>query len=259
MTAPKNPFTFYLGTHVLKFMANTTVPLFISRRVLSSVKFPTSHTTWALDSGGFTELSMYGKWKTSPGKYAAEVKWWWDTIPGMQWAAVQDWMCEPFILKKTGKTVFDHQRYTIDSYLRLKELQPSVHWVPVIQGYSIGEYLDHIVQYEEHDIDLTKLPVVGIGSVCRRQSTDVDYAELIIREVANVGIRLHAFGFKTTGLAKCSHLLASADSMAWSLAARRECIKLPECRHAAKNCANCMTYAMKWRDKVMNTISQCRK
>ena len=87
------------------------------------------------------------------------------------------------------------------------------------------------------------LPRVGLGSVCRRQST----AEIavIVTALAARGLRLHGFGIKTSGLHQYGHLLASADSMAWSYAARRA-PALPGCT-GHRNCANCLTYATAWR------------
>jgi hypothetical protein len=84
--------------------------------------------------------------------------------------------------------------------------------------------------------------------VCRRQST----AEIavIVTELDRRGLKLHGFGVKTGGLHLYGHLLTSADSMAWSYAARRA-LALPGCtRH--KNCANCLTYATRWRAGVLS-------
>lgn len=249
-------FKFFLGIHMVKAMQRTSVPLFVSRRVLESCKHPASRAPWALDSGGFTELSMHGRWITPAGIYASQARFWMDEMNGMQWAAVQDWMCEPFILDKTGLTVEEHQRRTIGSYIRLRELQPKIPWVPVLQGYKPSEYITHIEMYEDYGINLRSLPLVGIGSVCRRQSSDVDEAEAIIREVSSDGIRLHAFGFKTTGLVRCAHLLESADSMAWSYEARVTKTKLAQCTHNAVNCANCLAYALQWRETLLEKIKQ---
>jgi hypothetical protein len=78
--------------------------------------------------------------------------------------------------------------------------------------------------YEEYGIDLASLPRVGVGTVCRRQSTRE--GQMIVDEVAGWGVRIHAFGFKKTGLKKCHANLASSDSMAWSFTARRRKIRL---------------------------------
>lgn len=66
-----------------------------------------------------------------------------------------------------------------------------------------------------------------------------------------MGLRLHAFGFKLTGLRLWHHLLDSSDSLAWSYRARRS-PPLPGHRH--RSCANCMPYALRWRDEVLSTL-----
>lgn len=64
---------FWLGVHDMGWMRQTAVPLFVSARRLRDYR--TLHRAtcpWALDSGGFSELSMYGAWQTSPRQYADE-------------------------------------------------------------------------------------------------------------------------------------------------------------------------------------------
>jgi hypothetical protein len=54
--------------------------------------------------------------------------------------------------------------------------------------------------------------------------------------------------------ARCSgHRLASADSMAWSYAARRE-PRLPG-RTGHPNCANCLRYAASWRAGMLGRLA----
>jgi hypothetical protein len=89
-------------------------------------------------------------------------------------------------------------------------------------------------------------PLVGLGSVCRRQATSE--IDRIITTLAGQGLRLHGFGVKTAGLGRYGWALESADSLAWSYAARRE-PPLPGHRH--KNCANCLAYALAWRERVV--------
>lgn len=74
----------------------------------------------------------------------------------------------------------------------------------------------------------------------------------ILRPLHARGLRLHGFGFKVSGLMNgASALLASADSMAWSRAARYEA-PLPGCTH--KQCNNCIKFALQWRQKVLLAI-----
>ena len=241
---------FYLGTHEPHWLDRATGPLFVSRRRLDRVKKTARAVVpWCLDSGGFSELSMFGRWETSPEQYAEEVTRYSAQLGKMEWAAVQDWMCEPFILKKTGLTIREHQGRTIQSYYRLHALAPAIPWVPVLQGFTLDEYLDHIEQYRLCGIDLRKVPVVGVGSICRRQGTME--AERIIRAIHHRGIRIHGFGFKLQGLRTCSRYLHSADSMAWSFNARR---KPPMTGHKHAACSNCLTFAEDWRVRAIASI-----
>lgn len=236
---------FYLGVLHPNFMPQTDVPLFVSRRALASRRtLPRAKGPWALDSGGFTELSLHGRWETTPETYADEIRRFQADIGGLEWAAPQDWMCEPWVLAKTGLTVADHQHRTLRSYLDLAARGLPV--VPVLQGWTGEDYARHAEQYEQAGVGLEGLPLVAIGSVCRRQGTLE--AERIIRSLGRA-LRIHAFGLKVTGLRRFADALASADSMAWSYRARRGGIRLPGCRH--RRCHNCLAWALRWREDVL--------
>jgi hypothetical protein len=228
------------------------VPLFISRRRLAPYRtLPRALARWALDSGGFTELSMFGRWQTTPREYVAEVRRFRDEVGNMDYAAPQDWMCEPAIVRQTGLDVAGHQARTVSNYLDLRERAPDVPWLPVVQGWAEADYLACVDLYDRAGVDLTAAPVVGIGTVCRRQNTAE--AARIIGRLADLGLRLHGFGLKLGGLGAVAGRLAAADSMAWSYAARRA-DPLPGCTH--KNCANCHRYALGWRERVLATIAR---
>jgi integrase len=55
-------------------------------------RLPRARCRWALDSGGFTELSLFGRWQTTPAAYAAAVARYTDQIGKLAWASPQDWM-----------------------------------------------------------------------------------------------------------------------------------------------------------------------
>lgn len=239
--------TFYTGTHMTNWLWEWRAPLFVSRRrLIRQNRHRPALAPWALDSGGFTELNLHGTWTVSPRIYAAEVRRYSQDIGRLSWAAIQDWMCEPFVLAKTGKTVLEHQELTIRSYLDLKSLAPDLPWTPVVQGYELSDYLRHVDMYRAAGVELEALPIVGVGSVCRRQHSAE--AREIFRQLHGMGLRLHGFGLKLRGLAVSAQYLASADSMAWSFQARRAA-PLPGCSHAS--CANCLRYAKTWRRKVV--------
>jgi hypothetical protein len=271
--------TFYLGTHMPHWLATAGVPLFVSRRRLYKRKtFPRAVAPWALDSGGFTQLKDYGGWDLSAAEYAAEVRRYRDEIGMLDWAAPQDWMCEPWVI--TGKNrhltpgaapffhgtreargvpldgpdedlasaIRKHQRFTVDNLLELRAIAPDLPFIPVLQGWRLEDYRRCADMYAEAGVDLTAEPVVGLGSVCRRQATEE--IDLIVSEFHARGINLHGFGVKTDGLGSYGPNLASADSLAWSFNGRYHA-----CRHGtAKTEANCLAHAMQWRARVLGVL-----
>lgn len=252
---------FYLGTHEVSWLARDDVAradsrLFVSHRRLARRRaLPRARVAWALDSGGFTELSMYGRWETTSGAYVTAVHRYRDQVGRLEWVAPMDWMCEPWILAKTGLTEDEHQRRTVGSYLDLRAHIPEV--VPVIQGADLAGYMRCVDLYDRAGIDLTRHRTVGIGSVCRRQHTGEIAA--IVRALHDLGIRLHGFGVKTLGLSAYAHQLGSADSLAWSYRARmaaRDGAGHPGCKH--RTCANCPRYALRWRERLLASLN-CRQ
>ncbi len=246
---------FYLGTHQPAWLARPLgVRLFVShRRLASRKKMPRAQAPWALDSGGFTELAMHGRWRTSPDAYVAAVRRYRTEIGRLEWAAPQDWMTEPEILARTALTVAGHQRRTVENYLQLRELAPELPFIPVLQGQTIADYRRCADLYERHGIDLAAQRLVGLGSVCRRQgSLEV---ESIVRTLAERGLRLHGFGVKTTGFRRFGDALVSADSMAWSARGRRE----PGCAPGHRSEANCLPYALVWRRTLVDSLASGRR
>lgn len=245
---------FFLGTHQVDWLHRpefVNVPLFISVVRLRRIKKLVPATTlWAMDSGGFSALSKHGGWQVTPQQYVKEVDRWLQ-IGGMQWAATQDWMCEDKILLKTGKTVLEHQQLTVQNYQDLLALRTGHQGCPVLQGYTLDDYKRCLDMYQEiPGIDLFKLPIVGIGTMCRRQGTKE--AQVIIKHFAGLGLKIHAFGFKKDGLPGTHRHIISSDSLAWSADARLTPIRLPGCQH--KKCASCEKYALLWRSQLLKLL-----
>lgn len=256
---------FYLGTHKPAWLArpDVGVPLFVSRNTLKGRRtLPRAVVPWALDSGGFTELSTPPHvWRTTPEEYLDDVARFHEEIGQLAWAAPQDSMCEPWITAATGRTVAQHQADTVDNLLRLWELGGrDLGIVPVLQGWTRGEYLEHVRMYAAAGVDLTLEPLVGVGSVCRRENTLEALG--IFRAIADeVGPRLHGFGLKGAAFSLgIDAYLASADSLAWSFNARRN-PPLPGCRHGLQGispCNNCHRYALAWRGRVLDRLETAR-
>lgn len=251
-----------LTTHQPDWLETAGVPLFISdTRLRRYTRYPRAISPWAVDSGGFTALQRFGRWTTTPEEYVERLRRYRDEIGMMLWAACQDWMCEPVVINGgfaggarfvgTHMTVHEHQQRTVDSLVHLRHIAPDLPIIPVLQGYEIDEYVRCAQLYAERGIDLTAEPLVGVGSVCRRQADEEIHA--VISAIRGLGIsRIHAFGVKTLGLGLYGHLLSSVDSCAWSMNARWRGTPLPGCT-GHSTCSNCQIYAMAWRANLTKT------
>lgn len=177
---------------------------------------------WIMDSGAFTEISTHGHYRHSVEDYAAEIRRWSEN--GNLLAAVaQDYMCEPFIVNKTGLSVLRHQELTIERYDALSACDTGVVYImPVLQGFSPHDYVAHIRMYGSR---LAQGAWVGVGSVCKRNG-DVRAIESVLQAIMaeRPDLRLHGFGLKTTALSSTyvRSMLSTADSMAWSFSARKQ-------------------------------------
>lgn len=238
---------FFLGTHETSWLARLDVPLFVSHvRLKRRKSFKRAACDWALDSGAFSEVKGHGRFRMSVAEYVDAVATYRAEIGRLQWAAPMDWMCEPEVVAKTGLSVLEHQHRTVDNYLELRDQGP---FIPVLQGWTLADYERCVSLYEDADVDLRAVPVVGVGSVCRRQNTaEIAY---IFRHLAGGGLRLHGFGVKT-GVGAYGKHLASIDSMAWSFKARKN-PPLPGCSH--KSCSNCSRYALQWRSDLLASLN----
>lgn len=245
---------FYLGAPEPSWLRRTTgIPLFVSHRRLARLaRPPRAAVPWALDSGGFNEITKHGGWHRVPAReYVAAVARYDAEVGSMEWAAPQDWMCEEEALAATGLTTAEHQRRSVASYVELAAMWPDYSddacpIMPVLQGDEATPHTECVAMFADAGVDLAAVPLVGVGSVCRLQRTGrIDAALSGIAE-ALPGVALHGFGVKAQGLARAGHYLASADSQAWSLAAVKRKIRLPECEHAGAVCSWCPRWAERW-------------
>ena len=184
-----------------------------------------------IDAGAFTQLRDHGHYPDPPATYAEIVRAVLPLAPGRVVAVVaEDYMCERYIFdqikKHTGErhTIADHQQLTIKRYdALLPELADAGAYVlPVLQGYHPREYVAHIRQYGAR---LAPGAWVGVGSVCKRNAEPgaiIAVLDAILAERPD--LRLHGFGLKQTALSRSwiRERLHSADSLAWSFAARYE-------------------------------------
>lgn len=245
---------FYLGTDRNWLWTRedlADVPLFVSHNMLKRrvTPFPRAVGRWALDSGGFTELSRNGGWLTTPEEYVEAARRYQNELGSLDFAAPQDWMCEPFMLTKTGLTVLEHQRLTVANFVELRRLAPELPFIPVLQGWELEDYLRCAEMYHQAGVDLRAELRVGVGSVCRRQYTSE--IETIFETLHGEGLALHGFGVKTAGLKNYERYLSSADSMAWSFGARYGDRSKTGYECPKATCKHCLHYALEWRERIV--------
>jgi hypothetical protein len=247
----------YLGVQHPNFLAQTDVPLFVSRRRLEARRtFHAARAPWALDSGAFKELELHGEWTITPERYVQLVRRWARVIGKLKWASVMDWSCEPWVLNRVaGHTLFEreamtqvreHQRRTTENYCALVKLAPEIVWVPVLHGGTPQQYREHLGMYEWVNVNLSKLPLVGV----RRHEIDDAFVGFL-PELAR--LKLHAFGLRLDSLRRVAASFVSADSMAWSYAAQSDA-PLPGCEHP--RCTSCLKYALRWRERVLAELHE---
>jgi hypothetical protein len=214
---------------------------------------------WMMDSGAFSEITINGKYTFTVNEYLHYVEM---HNPGLFFN--MDYMCEPFVLEKTGGTVKEHQQKSIDNQIKIMdhihEYNIKGDFAGCIQGWKINEYLEHIDMLKAHGL-IT--PRMGIGSICRRDKTEdiVKIIETVKHELPNV--KLHGFGvkLKVYEYPAAHECLYSADSSAWSYDGRREETKqCGDCIHpGAKNCANCHVHMLKWYNRIIRVQSSVSK
>lgn len=201
-----------------------------------------------IDSSAFTDLFLNGCHMHTVEEYAEALR----KIHGwlgrrMLGAVAQDYMCEPVMLAKTGLTIADHQFLTIERYDALMGCSPPCHIIPVLQGYAPSDYVRHLCAYGKR---LVHRMWVGVGSICKRNANPAAIeAVLLAIKRMRPDLRLHAFGIKLTALQSdlVRRLLFSADSMAWSFAARRA-------GTGANNPANAARYAKRIATMPVQTV-----
>jgi len=161
------------------------------------------------DSKAFTTIAEHGGYPDPPEHYAREVhRLQSHGIVDFAVVSTQDYMCEPIMLAKTGLTIDDHQRLTIERYdailaefLRLYDVTDQrdlpFEFLPVLQGWTPDDYVRHLEMYGDR---VQPGMWVGVGSVCKRNA-NVASVEDILSAIKGVrpDLRLHGFWVEDNG------------------------------------------------------------
>lgn len=271
MTATAGKYLLGTGTPSWAWRADfaaVQVLLFISYSRLHGRKtpFPRALVPVYIDSSGYMHVGRNGGWKIFPGKYVDDVLRFCRELGTVVWAAPQDWPCEEVVFKGgwtdgiyfigTGLTVREHQWLTVENFillrllweLRTAETGEPCPFIPVLQGWTVEDYVACIRMYDALGVNLYDYKVVGVGSTCRRENTDEieEIVDTILDE--KPGLKIHIFGGKTGAAKRVGRRIASWDSSAWSAGVRKRNIRLDACRDDPtvrhKNCNSCPRYAL---------------
>ncbi|WP_433463929.1 DUF7221 family queuine tRNA-ribosyltransferase-like protein [Spirillospora sp. CA-128828] len=263
--------TFYLGAQPHWLGPDSPlpgkIPVCVPRgRLTGRATLPRATRRWLLDSRGFTVLSRkqddghYARWDITPQQYVRG-------RPRLRRPdrphgsrSSMDWICEGPVRANTGFEILEHLRRTVISYLELRWLDPTLPIFPVIQGdasLTVDHHLHCVDMYEQAGIDLTALPLVGVGSVCKLQATAriVDLFAALHHRLGG-RTRLHAFGVKAQGLAAIAPAVYSADSQAWSKQGRATVKRCPHPDSGVRWEANCPIAAQQWFGTVLTAAAR---
>lgn len=198
---------FYLGCHQpsdAKFFEYCCIN--ISRLINRKYSRNFSPNRWILDAGIFCK-------RPSLSQYIWAAKRW-SNCGILEAVVTPDFLCHPLNCL-TDNVIKQYQSLTINNYDILKfNMRERIYVMPVLQGASIFDYINHLKQYDNR-INLNSW--VGVGSLrCRLRSEVFQILNAI--KTKRPDLKLHGFGcgLKLLKYPEIRHLLSSADSSAWS-------------------------------------------
>jgi hypothetical protein len=176
-----------------------------------------------LDSGGFTSHVVYGGFPWSIDDYIALA-----TAHPFRLFASFDYPCEAEIARDRA-SVSERLSRTIGANRETRRRADAAgiadRFMPVLQGRSPTDY-----ERCADALAWSMVPgkVVGVGSMCRREVRGPEGLIAVVEHLDRIlpaGVRLHCFGVKGAALPYLRAFedrIASIDSMAYGIAARRE-------------------------------------
>jgi hypothetical protein len=245
------------SVHFLKVAAQQNCPILMSANAFwKKGKFRNYEVLWdlevpiALDSSGFVAMNHYGGYRWPIWDYL-------DFATSLRpiWWAAMDYCVEPEIARN-HEQVIDRIEGTV--YSLAKTIACVTEWnrqlpecratppMPVLQGWHPADYRHCVAEIERCLLgDPAYIegmgqdgwpPLVGVGSICRRQLAGTTGLMRIIDTLENLlpgHVKLHLFGIKSAGLKQLRDRprIASVDSMAWNTGARWEALRTNQPRN----------------------------
>jgi hypothetical protein len=176
-----------------------------------------------VDSGGFSFFRKYGKYPFTLEQYVDWIGYLQDDYP-IYLVSVLDYPCEGTTNRTTLKTNEERIIQTVSNAIECIDYEDSLPWMPVIQGYTLEEYLHCIDLYEQAGIDLG---YIAVGSICARKGNSLTIRNLLTKIYERTHAKLHAFGLSLNYLRdpQIANILYSSDSSAWNWGISNHCDK----------------------------------
>jgi len=194
----------------------------IVRTKLKVPHLPACVTEKAADCGGFVATFKWGRYPYTPEQY---VEWCYSWMP--DWAATMDYCCEDEITSGNPGIVRERQDKTTQMAYHFWNTYRDAPWcwVPTIQGWTVEDYTRHaieikpLIQEMQAYYGQDSYFRVGIGTLCRRASTEM-IREVVLAVTSILGeVPIHLWGVKKTTFKDAIALpinVVSADSAAFN-------------------------------------------
>lgn len=179
-----------------------------------------------LDSSGFVAMARYRGYGFTPESYIAGPC----RAHPWRWFAAMDLCVEPEVAPGADD-VLDRIAGTVNLYHRCRREAErhgiSDRLLPVVQGWHVDDYLRCLDRLNLP----SSIPMIGVGSTCRRNKDAVRQVEEIVRRLGDAlrgtPTRLHLFGVKSEAAAAVadSGIVATIDSQAYGTDARWKAVK----------------------------------
>ena len=181
----------------------------------SRTRLPEGVERVILDSGGYAFFSRWGEYPFTIEKYIELAHYIKDTHP-LYKAAILDYPCEPDINRSQVMSNEDRIEKTIANAIECYDTDDSLPWLPVIQGYTVSEYLHCIDLYDDYGVTSDYW---AIGSICSRKGAPFELRNIITKiKERHPNDKLHAFGLGIPFLRnpQIFQAIYSSDSAAWN-------------------------------------------
>lgn len=184
---------------------------------------------WFIDSGGYSVQKKFHEYPSSIDDYIDYLA---EHDDHIEQYALRDWVCDPTLLRDSGRDIRTHQEWSIRDHVYCLEAAEdagiSADPVAVLQGHTRDEYLWSFDYLREHGL---ASPTLGIGSILRPHKTSEVRAIIQgLRAEIPQKYSLHGFGISKTVLedAETLRALDSADTTSWHSKATHAKVADPE-------------------------------